>query len=328
MWPFSRTLRGDEASLEFVLVAEKGILERQALLLCESIRRFGGKYSRCAITVASPRPSRRPSAQTLAQLDRMACTYLPLEADSVEPEYGTTFRMYVSAELERISNAEILVVMDSDLLFCREPDLALNGCSAALRPVDAKGICTAGNGDPRDGYWQALCDVLGVDYDAIPMVETTAGGISVKASYNGGLAVVKRRLGIFERTLRYFQLSVAAGLLPSPGTDNKVNAGHGLVSGRASELWGSSQACLSLAIWGSGLSVRTLPRSHNFPLHMYAGLQRAERKIPLSIIHYHDLFDRDPALNPALNGSANVSLKFSRWIRSKALAQNHAVSPQ
>ena len=40
-----------EQSVEFVLIAEAGILEAQALLLCESIRRFSGRYARSAVTV-------------------------------------------------------------------------------------------------------------------------------------------------------------------------------------------------------------------------------------------------------------------------------------
>jgi hypothetical protein len=37
--------------IEFVFVAESGVLERQCLLLCESIREFGGRYAGAEITV-------------------------------------------------------------------------------------------------------------------------------------------------------------------------------------------------------------------------------------------------------------------------------------
>ena len=99
---------GDEASLEFVLIAESGVLERPALLLCESLRMFAGKYSRCPVTVVSPRASRRPSPETLTRLEEMGCAYLALEIDSVEPGYGPTFRMYVSAEMEKMSKADVV----------------------------------------------------------------------------------------------------------------------------------------------------------------------------------------------------------------------------
>jgi len=325
MWPFRRKAPAAilpkaqlsaGLSVEFVLIAEAGILERQALLLCESLRRFAGKYARCPITVASPRASRRPSLKTLQSLAQLGCGYLPLDIDSIEPEYGTTFRMYVSAEVEKISRADVVIVMDSDMLFCREPDLALEGAAAALRPVDVKGICTYGRDDPRDGYWQALCRTLGVDYKRVPMIETTVDKAEVKASYNGGLVVVRREERILERTLGYFERSVAAKL--APNVSHRIEAGHGVVSGRGSELWGSSQACLSLAIWGSGLTVRTLSEPHNFPLHLFDQMPAELHRLPLSIVHYHDVFTKAPARNPLLNGSTDVPADFRNWLEGKA----------
>lgn len=47
-----------DQSVEFALVAESGVLERQAIILCESIRKFAGKYADSPITVISPRSDR------------------------------------------------------------------------------------------------------------------------------------------------------------------------------------------------------------------------------------------------------------------------------
>lgn len=326
MWPFRRRKApavplseaqlSTDLSVEFVLIAEAGILERQALFLCESLRQFAGRYARCPITVASPRASRRPSLETLQSFERLGCSYLPLDVDSIEPEYGTTFRMYVSAEVEKISKADVLIVMDSDMLFCREPDLALNGVAAALRPVDVKGMCTFGRDDPRDGYWQALCQTLSVDYDCVPMIETTVDKARVKASYNGGLVAVRRQDRILERTLGYFERSVAAKL--APNVSHRIEAGHGVVSGRGSELWGSSQACLSLALWGNSLTVRTLSEPHNYPLHLFDQMPVEQQRLPLSIVHYHDVFTKAPERNPLLNGTTDVPADFLTWLEGKA----------
>ncbi len=203
-------------------------------------------------------------------------------------------------------------------LFCNEPDLDLAGHSAALRPVDAKGMCSEGFGDTNDPYWRTLCSISGVDYDVLPLLETTLGRVSVKASYNGGFAVTVREAGIFGRALDYFHQSICSGLVPKPGTKQVVLAGHGIVSGRGSELWGSSQACLSLAVWGSGLSVRTLPPSHNFPLNMWDAMTRMQRATPLTIVHYRRLLAGDALLNPLLNGTANVTPEFVAWLHSQS----------
>lgn len=300
---------------EFALVAESGVLERQAIILCESIRKFAGKYANAPITVISPRSDRRPSNSTLERLGALGVRFLSLDITSIAPEYGTTFRMYASAELERLSTAEKILFMDSDLLFSGEPDLDLLGPVTYARPVDVKGMCTEGEQDQNDIYWRKLCEICGVDYDHLPYIETTVGNIRVKASYNGGFILVDRKAGIFSKTLEYFKHAVDADIAPFRGSGLRVRSGHGLVSERGSELWGSSQACLSLAIWGNGLSVRILELSHNFPLHVFDDLTAEQQSTALKVIHYHHLLDDDPKLNPLLNGRANVSSEFTAWLR-------------
>ena len=41
-----------------------------------------------------------------------------------------------------------LVQLDSDAIFVAQPELNLGEASAAARPVDHKGMCTTGAGDP------------------------------------------------------------------------------------------------------------------------------------------------------------------------------------
>ncbi|MFZ2266577.1 MAG: hypothetical protein WAV95_03275 [Azonexus sp.] len=305
------------ANIDIALVAECGVLEQQAVLLCESIRQFAGKYADCPITVISPRPDRRPSIATLESLSRLGVNYLPLDIVSPVPEYGTTFRIYAAAEFERLSSAESILFLDSDLLFSDEPDLELDGRDALARPVDVKGMCTTGEGDPNDHYWQALCQICGVDYGLLPDVTTTVEHLRVKASYNGGFVLVRRSAGIFARTLDYFLRSVGADIAPFRGSGMTVRAGHGNVSERGSEFWGSSQACLSLAIWGSGLTVQIPDLSNNFPLHCFDRLSLDEQAIPLKAIHYHHLLEEGLESNPLLNGWTNVPEAFLTWLRNQ-----------
>src|ERR1700674_2817111 len=77
-----------------------------------------------------------------------------------------------------------------------EPILLLNDGSAAARPVDVKGMCTTGPEDEFDGYWRALCALVGVDYERVPVIQTTVDRLEVRASYNGGLLAARRASGI------------------------------------------------------------------------------------------------------------------------------------
>jgi hypothetical protein len=210
--------------------------------------------------------------------------------------------------------------MDSDILFSAEPSLELLGADAVMRPVDVKGMCSGGKCDPMDAYWQKLCQTCGVDYEQIPFLQTTVDKEMVKASYNGGFVLVRSDAGIFSRALDYFKRSSYADLRPWRNSGIAIHAGSGIVSRRGSEMWGSSQACLSLAIWGNGLSAKTFDLSHNFPLHMLQKLNIPEKNTPLVAIHYHHMLDDPLKDNPLFNGEANVSAEFVQWLKQSIAA--------
>lgn len=311
---------GKHETTEFIILAEAGILETQALLLCESIRRFGGQYAEAPIAVISPRPDRRPSSDTLLGLEELGVRYVPMDIVSPVPDYGPSFRVLASAAYEQMSTADILVALDSDTVFLGEPCLDLSDAHAAARPVDVQGMCTTGKKDPRDAYWRQLCDVCAVDYGMLPLVTSTVDKRLIKASYNAGFIVARKNQGIFHLAADYFLRSVKAGLRPFADRGIQVKAGHGLVSRAGSEYWGSSQACLSLALWGSGFSVWTLPLTHNFPLHFYEHLQSEIESGRLSNIihvHYHHLFSSPSSPNVILDGCPGFPQEGVTWLREQ-----------
>ena len=244
--------------VEFVLVVETGVLEHQARLLCESIRAHGGCYRDAPIVAVSPQAGRRPSRDFADFSERHAVDYLELSLRNDCPEYGTTNRIYAAADRADRSAADVLIVIDSDTLFLREPDFCLDGVDVAVRPVDVKGMCTAGEGDPFDPYWRSLCALGGIDDEQLPFVTPTVDDPRVRASYNGGLVVVRRSTGILQKAADLFSRSVRAGLRPSIPGDSRVFASTGFVGEIASAFWGSSQATLSVAIWSTTDRVRIL----------------------------------------------------------------------
>ncbi len=304
--------------VEFVLIAEAGILERQALLLCESIRRFGGALSSSAITVVSPRKSRRPSHATLKMLDRLQAEYLALEIDSACPDYGPSFKVHALAHVARRSGPPIMVQVDSDSLFVAEPNALSKIDWAAGRPVDVKGMCTTGPGDEFDEYWRALCAVAGVDYEQIPVIRTTVDRVRVRASYNGGLLAARRASGIFERAEEYFLRLVAADLRPWEGRDIAIRSGAEIVSKAGSAYWGTSQAAFSLASVRSGRRVEILSDAYNFPLHLLDEMTTPV-PAPLAHIHYHWLASNGAGDASALfDARLRLSAEVRAWLRPRA----------
>jgi len=91
---------------------------------------------------------------------------------------------------EQNLETDYLVILDSDMLFLREP--SFHPCDAGARPVDSKDAASTGPADPQDAYWQRLCDLGGIAIDRLPWLMTTVDNVRVRASYNGGFAVVRR----------------------------------------------------------------------------------------------------------------------------------------
>jgi hypothetical protein len=298
----------------FFLIAERGILEAQAVLLCQSIRKFAGAYSKSPITVISPRRNCRPCRETSRKLVRLEVEYLELRLPSPCPSYGPSFRVLAAARMEQQATAAVLVQLDSDTIFVREPDFRLAGAHAAARPVDVRGMCTEGTGDRFDPYWRTLCKMCGVDYESIPWVTTTVDDKVVRANYNGGLIAVRRASGLMRQTEEFFLCLVAENHRPWANSGTLMKTGAGAVDRMGSEFWGTSQAVFSLAVTARGGPMQILPNSYNIPLHYFDSLP-----IPAAApihLHYHWLCSEgECANNPMLDGRLALPPEVDAWLR-------------
>src|SRR5262245_59839419 len=109
----------------FVACIEGGVLEKQALLLFESIRQHAGAFRDCPIYALSPRAGHSISNNARLQLDRMGVTYIDIVLNTECTEYGSANRVAAAAHIEATCPHEFLVILDSDTLFLREPSLVL-----------------------------------------------------------------------------------------------------------------------------------------------------------------------------------------------------------
>jgi hypothetical protein len=321
--PSLRSKPHDTKPYAFVACIEEGRLEAQALLLFESIRRYTGAFSNSEIFALSPRKGIGISQQARTRLRELQVHYIDKVLNTECPEYGSANRVVAAAYVAAMNAHDVLVVLDSDTLFLREPrefDLP-DDIDVAVRPVDTHGICSEGPHDPRDLYWRRLCDTFQVRYDDIPFVESSVDRKRLKASYNGGLVVAKPSSGILQAWNEIFVSSIRNGILPySHG--QPFRAGAGWVSSETSKLWGTNQAALSLAIWRTTTGVRTLPATYNFPLHYHNEIpaHEAARLVQhLVHVHYHWLFDEEFInTNPLLVGQKALTHEQRRWLAPRA----------
>ena len=279
-----------EDEIAFLICVEANRLEPQARLLCESLRTFGGRYRNAPILAVSPRPHLALGPEARAHLEALGVIYVVEPVNETGSPYGTINRIAAGAWAERTSSRPYLVLLDTDTILVGEPDFVR--ADVGVRPVDVKGSTSTGNGDPLDAYWTRLCGFGGIDLSRLPMISTSIDKVRIRASYNGGFTVVRRDLGILQRTWEIFLASREENLRPLAGRELNVLASTGSVGREASEWWGSSQAALSVAIWSRTSEVHTYDERYNIPLNNLTGpdsswpMRRGFRPI---LLHYHHL---------------------------------------
>ena len=278
------------SEIAFLLCVEANRLEPQARLLGESIRTFGGPYRQAPIFAVSPRPHLALGPEARAHLEALGVTYVVEPLNDTGSPYGPINRIVAGAWAEAFSPQPYLVLLDTDTVFVGEPGFVR--ADVGVRPVDVKGSASSGAGDPLDAYWARMCRLGGIDPSRLPWLATTIDKMRIRASYNGGLTVVRRDLGIFQRTREIFFASFQENLRPLAGTERDVVASTGAVGREASEWWGSSQAALSIAIWSRTSDVYTFDERYNIPLNNLTGPGRSWPMRPgfaPILLHYHHL---------------------------------------
>ena len=278
--------------IAFVLCLEANRLEPQGLLLCESIRTFGGRYANCSIVGISPRPELALNASAQARLRELDVTYVVEPLNRTGHPYGTINRIVAGAWAETQLATSHLIMLDTDMILIAEP--CFEPADAGVRPVDTKGSASSGPEDSLDAYWSRICGLAGIALDDLPMMRTTVGDQPIRASYNGGFAVVRRSLNILQHTQDIFFRSLAEDMRPLKGWKHAIRASTGTVDAAAGEWWGSSQSALSAAIWSKTQDVRIYGPDYNIPLHLLAN---ASRHWPHQLgsgpvlLHYHYLME-------------------------------------
>ena len=269
-----RTLESEEdpssTDVAFVLVAERGSLEWQSVLLVDSLRQWGGALGTAPVYVVSPRHDRRPRARVVAELERLGVCYI----DSVEnPDtsgYGSVNRIIAAAHIERTTAHDVVVVLDSDTLVLGPLDALELGADVdvAARPADHIGISTTGSNDAMAPYWEGLCQLAGAPLSMLPRTTTSVDTRAILANYNGGLVAARRSVGVLAATEKLYFDAATAGIRPHRELRG-FRAGAGPVSDSVAQIFGSAQAVFSVAAWSLTRRVDELPATYNLPLHLF-----------------------------------------------------------
>jgi hypothetical protein len=209
-------------SVAFIACVERGTLEQQTLLLCRSLRRYGGCHANAPFYTFSPRRGVGPCRPTRLALGDLGVEHIDEELNCEYRDYGYGNKVFVSAWAEEHLREDVLVFLDSDTVITGEPsELDLpKDADAAVRPADSTFMNSTGPAHPMDAYWQSVYQLLKLRCE--PFVETELGR-RVRAYFSSGLVAVRRSAGLFRYWREDFLRLVDAGCIPNDTGMNRMD---------------------------------------------------------------------------------------------------------
>lgn len=199
--------------LVFIHIVEKGDLEEKSILLCSSIRKFGGLYKDSEIYAISPRKDKEVSSKTKEIYNKLNVNYIYKELNVKWYDQPYLNSIYGSAFIERnyLNNNISLVYADADTFFISQPDkldLENNKVSIAATPIDSvKAEIAYSDIDNISEYWRNVYKLFNVDIKKLWYVRSLHDNKNIVAYFNNGVLSVKPSLQIFQECLEKIELA-------------------------------------------------------------------------------------------------------------------------
>lgn len=291
------------SELAFLLCVESGeALERQSILLAQSIRRFAGRFATAPVHAYRPREGPALEAATraaLAELD-VELHEEPLNSElAADPMVN---RVFVGLDAEERLDCELIVFCDSDAVFLAEPSqlVLADVADVAVRPVGRTGKGSTGPGHPNDEYWLRMYELA--DVEERPFVETTVTRERIRGYWQAGLIASRRRSGLYRRWLAVLRAVVAADHVQAGWRNPAID-----------------QLTLAATISRDPRRIATLDHRYNYPLQRRALMDGPMLDLDLDAIvhvHYHRWFQR-PGFLEELSPGLSADTEQYRWLSER-----------
>lgn len=263
--------------IAFIMCTEGGQLEQESLLMVESFRRFTGSFKDAPIYSFQVREKNDVSPDTVKKLEAFGVNHQKVVLNTKYPDYPLANKPLLCAYAEQTLDTDILVFLDSDLVFFAEPTefFLPPGYDVGIRPEHAKMIGSEGEHDPNDEYWKHLYQIAGLKEDPI-YVTTTVDQKRIKAFWNSGVVAVRPNAGIFTA----WKHTIEQLIEPGVGINQKN--------------FYYEQSALSATICATTPNIWTFSPGYNYPIHSHNRMPDSERlKSFDEIVCIHDHFFRN-----------------------------------
>lgn len=266
-------------NIEIVICTEgNGYLESMSKLLISSLREFGGDFSKVPIFSYQPRKNFKVSQETIDFFEKNQVEYIDLELNKDFCDYPLANKPLVCAHREKNTNAEILIFLDSDVLFFNEPKefADFDNADVILRPVDMKNIGAENSEDTNAGYWESLYKLLNVRVQR--KVLTTVTNESIWEYYNSGHISTFTNKNLFRIWNENFIKVMDTGIVPD------------------SDSTFVEQSVFAATVSQMALKVKLFSKEYNYPIHIENQIKNRDYIVrdfsSLVTIHYHSIFKK------------------------------------
>ncbi len=233
--------------LSFVCCVESGPLEAQTVRMIESLRTWGGALRNAEILAVTPRGGCPLLPSTHAVFRTHGVRHIRERVDPRYAWFGLMNKPKAILVAEREASHDCIVWLDSDTLVLGEPGaVRLEAGEAFAACPNEKNAGTSGPADPYDGYWKAICELVGLSLDDLPWVTTEETGERIRCYFNSGVFAFRKGRGLGRH---YFDVIVE--ILDSDVRHPDAGVFY------------SEQIGLGLAMLRAGLEWRALPGTHN-----------------------------------------------------------------
>ncbi|NJK38833.1 MAG: hypothetical protein HC835_15565 [Oscillatoriales cyanobacterium RM2_1_1] len=279
--------------------------------MLQSLRRWGGRWAQAPVIAVTPRFGPPLAPQTRQALERLQVEHLSFQAPNPYAWKAFLNKHYALAAVEERSTSPWIGWLDSDLLITDEPDQLFLEPGMDFRACPADGIgATTGPGDPMENYWREVCQVVGIEIEALPWVTTEVENSKVRIYFNSGVFIYRRSTGLSQQhlanTLKLFDARLASQVTGTYFT----------------------QHLLGITVAQMGLSWGCLPHSHNYSTgsKKYPQWYIPEKLRSAKILHYHNAMW--PSFWPTfLQCMQDTHPAVATWLASIGPMQNHAALP-
>jgi hypothetical protein len=180
--------------LTIVCCVEAGRLEEQTLLMTRSLRAFGGEFAKVPVIAVVGRQGPPLTRQTREEFERLKVEVVRARPkDNPAAWFGYSNKAAAVVTAERLAPTSTIAWIDSDVFFAKPPKgLTLDpGCDFAARSEFLPPAVHRGS-SKHIAYWEAVCGLFGVDFDAVPWIESRRDLGEQKMFFNSGVFVWRK----------------------------------------------------------------------------------------------------------------------------------------